>query len=1216
MTYLAEIFEIPERVHQGDFVLRLTEGVNRPQETLKSYVVTPQLVVCFDQALSLIKSAVESNSSKGAYLHGSFGSGKSHFMAVLTLLLQRNQEARSIPELAEVVSRNNAWTQNRKFLVVPYHMIGAMSMESAILGHYADYIRKLHPTAPTPGFYRADALFDDARRLRSQMDDDRFFAQLGASADGGDGWGTIGAGWDAAGFDLALNAPPGSEDRARLVGDLIDAFFESARGVAADGKESFVPLDEGLTVMSRHAQSLGYDALVLFLDELILWLASHAADLEFVNREGQKVAKLVEAMTAERPIPIVSFIARQRDLRELVGEHIPGAEQLGFADVLNWWEARFDEVTLEDRNLPAIVEKRLLRPKTEAAKQELEEAFQRTARVRDEVMNTLLTREGDKAMFRKVYPFSPALVQTLVAVSSLLQRERTALKLMLQLLVDHRDTLVLGDVVPVGDLFDVISEGDEPFTQAMRMRFDDAKRVYRQKLLPMLEDQHGVMAEDIESGKVADELRIQHFSNDDRLLKTLLLSSLADGVEVLRGLTPARLAALNHGTVRSPISGQESQIVLSKCRHWAGQVGEIKVSDDSANPVVSLHIVGVDTDAVLENAKVLDNYGNRIQKVKHILYEYLQIPTDGGDLLPPRYDLVWRGTKRTCELLFRNVRELPIDSLKAQDDIWRIVIDFPFDPGHGPKDDLAKVQEFLATGDAADTLVWLPSFLTPKAMEDLGRLVRLEQVLSGNRLNEYGGHLSQTEREQARVLLVNQRDQMRQRVKNHLLAAYGISKIDEKAIDTSHDLDEHFLSLNPHLKLQPPVGAGFKVCFEHLFAQALEHQYPDHPRFEGEVKRVGLRRVLEVIRRAAQIKDGRVEVEKPLREEVRRIAVPLKLGDMGETHFVLRDEWKSEFLRKKAQDGVKELTVRRLRQWIEKPERRGLERDIQNLLILTFALQAGRSFYLHGGPVDLPFENLDDDMELREQHLPGETAWVEAVKRAGTILGIAASPLLNAQNVSTLVNEAASVAREYSSEVDRLRSQLQRHLGAFGIQAAEANRFKTVEASSALLIEIQASKGDAIIDALEKASVATSETAMGQVLKGARDMADALQNAKWALFDKIDGLGDPYKERAEAIVSLVKNALIPDEHVSSLASTLDQAQSEAISLLADAATKPYPPTPESPPEPLAPGRKLAKQGRKTVKTSEAKQVFAQIESDLAEQRGTTLEVDWKIYSEK
>ena len=118
--------------------------------------------------------------------------------------------------------------------------------------------------------------------------------------------------------------------------------------------------------MSKHAQALGYDAVILFLDELVLWLASHAADIAFVNREGQKVAKLVEAMTADRPIPIVSFIA-QRVTCELVGEHLPGAEQLGFADVLHWWEARFDTITLEDRNLPVIVEKRLLRPKSAEA---------------------------------------------------------------------------------------------------------------------------------------------------------------------------------------------------------------------------------------------------------------------------------------------------------------------------------------------------------------------------------------------------------------------------------------------------------------------------------------------------------------------------------------------------------------------------------------------------------------------------------------------------------------------------------------------------------------------------------------------------------------------------------------------------------------------------------------------------------------------------------
>ena len=91
-----------------------------------------------------------------------------------------------------------------------------------------------------------------------------------------------------------------------------------------------------------------------------------------------------------------------------------------------------------------------------------------------------------------MYPFSPALVQTLVAVSSAFQRERTALKIMLQLLVDKRDTLQVGDLMPLGDLWDVVAHGDEAFTDVMRVNFENAKRLYHNKLRPMLEEQHEV----------------------------------------------------------------------------------------------------------------------------------------------------------------------------------------------------------------------------------------------------------------------------------------------------------------------------------------------------------------------------------------------------------------------------------------------------------------------------------------------------------------------------------------------------------------------------------------------------------------------------------------------------------------------------------------------------------------------------------------------------
>src|ERR1700733_47901 len=93
--YIKDLIKIPEHVGKGDFVLRLAEGVTDPEGTVKQYEGTPQLVKCFDQALKLVKSAIEGSSSKAAYLHGSFGSGKSHFMAILYLLLQGDSYARS-----------------------------------------------------------------------------------------------------------------------------------------------------------------------------------------------------------------------------------------------------------------------------------------------------------------------------------------------------------------------------------------------------------------------------------------------------------------------------------------------------------------------------------------------------------------------------------------------------------------------------------------------------------------------------------------------------------------------------------------------------------------------------------------------------------------------------------------------------------------------------------------------------------------------------------------------------------------------------------------------------------------------------------------------------------------------------------------------------------------------------------------------------------------
>ena len=190
MTLISELINVPEAVHSGDFVLDLSQGIAHMERTLHDYVVTPELAVRFDEALSIIKSALASGSSKAAYLDGSFGSGKSHFMAVLAALLDNNPEARAKGELAPVVAKyEGVVIGGPQYLHVPYHLVGKQSLEEAILGGYVSYVVRQHPDAPLPAVLLDAPLFGTAVTLRQRLGDAAFFGLLGKPGDAG--WGDL-----------------------------------------------------------------------------------------------------------------------------------------------------------------------------------------------------------------------------------------------------------------------------------------------------------------------------------------------------------------------------------------------------------------------------------------------------------------------------------------------------------------------------------------------------------------------------------------------------------------------------------------------------------------------------------------------------------------------------------------------------------------------------------------------------------------------------------------------------------------------------------------------------------------------------------------------------------------------------------------------------------------------------------------------------------------
>jgi hypothetical protein len=179
---------------------------------------------------------------------------------------------------------------------------------------------------------------------------------------------------------------------------------------------------------------------------------------------------------------------------------------------------------------PHIAHKRLLQPCNADAAAALEAAstrLDRNPKVWDVLLDGINTddahRGSDSDAFKLTYPFSPALIATLRALSGQMQRERTALKVMQQMLEDNADRLTIDHVIPVGEAFDYIIDSAHatPINDAAAQTFKTARRLWTEKLRPLLFRNAGVPE------STADKDVPAGFWADIRIAKTLLMSAVA-----------------------------------------------------------------------------------------------------------------------------------------------------------------------------------------------------------------------------------------------------------------------------------------------------------------------------------------------------------------------------------------------------------------------------------------------------------------------------------------------------------------------------------------------------------------------------------------------------------------------------------------------------------------------------------------------------------------
>lgn len=1194
MTLLRDVIEIPETAGAEDFVLRLTDGVghSRVAATMSSYVVTPSLAESFDQSLALVAEAVQSGVSRGAFLTGSFGSGKSHFMAVLHALLGNEPLARVEPLLQPVIARHDPVLQDKKILRLAFHLLGAKTLEDAILGGYLRQVRELHPEAPLPAVHHSDRILDDAQGLRTRLGDDAFLKGLNGDGGANDPWAVLlGSGaWTAASYDEARAAAPDSENRQQLVSSLVRSYF----GAYVDNA-AFVDLDTGLTAISRHAAGLGYDAVVLFLDELVLWLAFSVQDKTFFAQESQKITKLVESGGGPRRVPLVSFIARQMDLRRWFADSgASGAEQEALDRAFRHQEGRFSTVVLGDDNLPYVAHKRLLAPKDAQAEEQLLAAFGRLDR-RPEVWDVLLDgvntdpqhRGADEKAFQLTYPFSPALMSTLRSLSSVMQRERTALKVMQQMLVDRRGVLTVDDVIPVGDCFSYVVDGRNPLDPQVANLFKSATALYRDKLRPRLLTKHSLPADQAD----ADPASLPRgYRSDDRLVKTLLLSAVAPNVPALKELTGARLASLNHGTITSPLPGTEARVVLATVRELQSQVPEIRLAGDTSNPIIRVQLADVDYESVVERAKGEDNGGRRKELLKDLVRESLTLDDSRPDVFGATEHVdIWRGSKRVVNVMFGSVRDsswLTEDHFQSRSGTWRFVIDYPFDePGYSSTDALNRLDALRAGGLREQTVVWLPRFLSRERLDELGRLVILDWLLgSDERWRSNADHLSEVDRGVARSILESQRASLRERARMAIQEAYGAAAPTPGTLVVDEAQDRILISLDDGFTPAPPVGADLAAAFRNLMDQAFTASYPAHPRFEPADQEITVRdlvAVQEAIERAVADPDGRVLMEPGQRGSIRRVANPLTVGSAGETHFLFADDkfafWSRQIEQAAARAGASPestVTVGQLREWIGAvTPAMGLREEMVDLVVMAWAALRQRALYHHGAAITVPKPGaLRPEMQLRPERTPSADEWRSAVGRAEAIFGIVANPYLTPQAVANFTEKlreaAGGVTTSAAGLVSAITGALTRldvKVGPDTVSGGRPGRRETAAVAQDLVDRLSRT-GDRVVTVrqLAEATMPTTAQAVAVSLSTAKAVASALTSFRWErLADVRAAMGDDDErgQSAAVIIHRLRAALLLDEIVQPMAVALQRADDEAYEWVRKPTPTPPPPLP-------------------------------------------------------
>jgi len=1012
---IANYLDLPNDVSKDAFIIRIDQTDRR---SIEQYIL-PQAV--FDQLSTMLTELgqrLSQNKDIGRFIHGSFGSGKSHLMQILSYMLGKKEIVYDYgdPRLRQL-RQNHRWLVEHNILPVTVNM-----MEKKSLTHE---LYKAYNSALPPGMTPVE--FSDHDRVFSLIDEDA--KRMGGIEKLIDQMVKDGA---IPTVDFYKRCRDGTIDQKQ---DLAAKLYHwrNHGHISVLPEDMWLPPQQGFAALSRHAKQHGFTGVAFLIDELIMWLRGERG--ESYKKQINGLSALVDYDRSHpRELPFFVAVAIQADIASTCPEDVSEKDfrqHLGFiADRFKPW------LLLEETDLYEVCHRRVLRCKDSAAEAGLAAAVEQAMKKNAEALQTLQA-DVRPADVRRLYPFHPALIRALMDVTQSLSRSRSSIQILYALLVEYLPGLEVGQFVPLGTLFDAIFTAENRIELRNAVRSEASLRLARsaavyERLQPLIKDIARTEDACPYEAKLGCAHCLSHYADEshrkcfqiNQLIKSILLMQYSTrpfftgGASLAQSITVRNLLRLNLSDIRVMTERTGAVRVLGLLKEVAVRAQELSIRGDGPEATVALNIEGVDISEVLKEALQNVQHNDRFSMARDLIDEVLDLKLNGGT--EALQTLLWRGSKRKCRVRLCNVRTLQYSGSVNEFDPgptdFLLLVDYPFDeePGRSRDDDIEAVQRARNKGRKW-TVAWLPKHFDDNARKALDHAAAIELIRNDTRrylVERYKASDAELARRQLENFQESQKELLRQAIRNNYF--------------------QEVIPLGMHEGLDIiPQGISPSDAVNSIATRALDVRYPQHPAFPRSVARADLVRVMEWTIRSA-LSGQRVDLSVNELNLVRAIALPLELVTAGETAITARVD--GRYLRQLLHwcQGRQEFDAREVRALLsgEGKDGFGLSPDVANAMIYYLLQVEGYEALTADGQgltID-DFARMPDNFRLRKDEVVDHVTWSNARTAAQRLFG-----LKERRDLPTSP-EQAKLARDISAKASELSALLQKQVD--GLTAA------------------------------------------------------------------------------------------------------------------------------------------------------------------------------------